>query len=132
MSVQALSPERQVWVYQQMVRVREFEEGVKRTFTESPGVIRGHTHLADGAEASIVGALTQFRSGDAVLATYRCHGYPLVLGSDPNAMTAEIYSRADGLCKGHVDLMAQSDVARANLGSSCIVGAGIPHAAGAA
>ncbi len=132
MSVQALSPERQVWVYQQMLRVREFEESVKRTFTESPGVIRGHTHLADGAEASIVGALTQFRSGDAVLATYRCHGYPLVLGSDPKAMMAEIYGRADGLCKGLGGSMHLTDVARGFLGTSGIVGAGIPHAAGAA
>ena len=40
-----------------MLRIREFEERVKRTFTEHPGVIRGHTHLADGAEASIVGSL---------------------------------------------------------------------------
>ncbi len=132
MSVQALSPERQVWVYRQMLRVREFEESVKRTFTESPGVIRGHTHLADGAEASIVGALTQFRSGDAVLATYRCHGYPLVLGSDPKAMMAEIYGRADGLCKGLGGSMHLTDVARGFLGTSGIVGAGIPHAAGAA
>ena len=132
MSVQALSRERQVWVYRQMLRVREFEESVKRTFTESPGVIRGHTHLADGAEASIVGALTQFRSGDAVLATYRCHGYPLVLGSDPKAMMAEIYGRADGLCKGLGGSMHLTDVARGFLGTSGIVGAGIPHAAGAA
>jgi pyruvate dehydrogenase E1 component alpha subunit len=132
MSVQALSAERQVWVYRQMLRVREFEESVKRTFTESPGVIRGHTHLADGAEASIVGALTQFRTGDAVLATYRCHGYPLVLGSDPKAMMAEIYGRADGLCKGLGGSMHLTDVAHGFLGTSGIVGAGIPHAAGAA
>jgi len=132
MSVQALSPERQVWVYKQMLRVREFEESVKRTFTDSPGVIRGHTHLADGAEASIVGALTTFRAGDAVLATYRCHGYPLVLGSDPKAMMAEIYGRADGLCKGLGGSMHLTDVARGFLGTSGIVGAGIPHAAGAA
>src|SRR5712675_1104652 len=132
MSVQALSPERQIWVYTQMLRVREFEESVKRTFTESPGVIRGHTHLADGAEASIVGALTQFRAGDAVLATYRCHGYPLVLGSDAKAMMAEIYGRADGLCKGLGGSMHLADVARGFLGTSGIVGAGIPHAAGAA
>src|SRR6202044_3279774 len=50
MSVQALSAERQIWIYTQMLRIREFEERVKRTFTEHPGVIRGHTHLADGAE----------------------------------------------------------------------------------
>jgi TPP-dependent pyruvate/acetoin dehydrogenase alpha subunit len=88
----------------QMLRIREFEERVKATFTEHPGVIRGHTHLADGAEASIVGSLAALRRspgpGDQVMATYRCHGYPLVLGSDPNAMMAEIYGRATGLCGG--------------------------------
>jgi acetoin:2,6-dichlorophenolindophenol oxidoreductase subunit beta len=46
-------------VYRQMLRIREFEERVKATFTEHPGVIRGHTHLADGAEASIAGARAQ-------------------------------------------------------------------------
>ena len=51
MSVQTLNAERQIWVYTQMLRIREFEENVKRSFTEHPGVIRGHTHLADGAEA---------------------------------------------------------------------------------
>jgi hypothetical protein len=53
---------------------------VKSTFTEHPGVIRGHTHLADGAEASIVGSLAALRPGDQVMATYRCHGYPARLG----------------------------------------------------
>src|SRR5919197_454137 len=36
-------------MFTQMVGVREFEERVKRTFEDHPGVIRGHTHLADGA-----------------------------------------------------------------------------------
>jgi len=132
MSVQAPNAERQIWIYTQMLRIREFEERVKRTFTEHPGVIRGHTHLADGAEASIVGSLCHFRSGDAALATYRCHGYPLVLGSDPKAMMAEIYGRVDGLCKGLGGSMHLTDVKRGFLGTSGIVGAGIPHAAGAA
>jgi len=132
MSVQAPSAERQIWIYTQMLRIREFEERVKRSFTEHPGVIRGHTHLADGAEASIVGSLSHFRPGDAALATYRCHGYPLVLGSDPKAMMAEIFGRADGLCKGLGGSMHLTDVKRGFLGTSGIVGAGIPHAAGAA
>src|ERR1700727_4017017 len=101
MSVQALNAERQIWIYTQMLRIREFEERVKRTFTEHPGVIRGHTHLADGAEASIVGALSTLSDGDQLLTTYRCHGYPLVLGTDPRAMMAEIYGRTDGLCGGY-------------------------------
>jgi pyruvate dehydrogenase E1 component alpha subunit len=126
------TPERQVWMFTQMLRIRTFEERVKRTFTDHPGVIRGHTHLADGAEASIVGALSHFRDGDAALATYRCHGYPMVLGSDPKAMMAEIYGRADGLCKGLGGSMHLTDVKRGFLGTSGIVGAGIPHAAGVA
>ena len=132
MSVQAPSAERQVWIYTQMLRIRTFEERVKRAFTDHPGVIRGHTHLADGAEASIVGSLAHFRTGDAALATYRCHGYPLALGSDPKAMMAEIFGRADGLCKGLGGSMHLTDVKHGFLGTSGIVGAGIPHAAGAA
>src|SRR6202050_3944077 len=132
MSVQPPNAERQIWIFTRMLRVREFEERVKRTFTEHPGVIRGHTHLADGAEASIVGSLCHFRAGDAALATYRCHGYPMVLGSDPKAMMAEIYGRADGLCKGLGGSMHLTDVKRGFLGTAGIVVAGIPHAADAA
>ena len=129
---QSPNPERQIWIFTQMLRIRTFEERVKRAFTEHPGVIRGHTHLADGAEGSIVGALSHFREGDSALATYRCHGYPLVLGSDPKAMMAEIFGRADGLCKGLGGSMHLTDVKHGFLGTSGIVGAGIPHAAGVA
>jgi TPP-dependent pyruvate/acetoin dehydrogenase alpha subunit len=128
----ALDPERRVWAYTQMLRIREFEERVKRTFTEHPGVIRGHTHLADGAEASIVGSIAALRDGDQVMATYRCHGYPLAMGTDPKAMMAEIYGRATGLCKGIGGSMHLTDVEHGFLGTSGIVAAGIPHATGAA
>ena len=50
-----------------MLRIREFEERVKRTFVEHPGVIRGHTHLADGAEASIVGSIATLGAERPVL-----------------------------------------------------------------
>ena len=127
-----LSNERLTWMFTQMVRIREFEERVKRTFEEHPGVIRGHTHLADGAEASIVGSLAALNDDDYVLTTYRCHGYPIVLGTDTKAMMAEIYGREDGLCKGYGGSMHLTDVERGFLGTSGIVGQGIPHAAGAA
>ena len=98
--VEQLDRDRLVWMYEQMVRIREFEERVKRTFIEHPGVIRGHTHLADGAEASIVGSIATLGPLDQFFATYRCHGYPLARGTDPKAIMAEIYGRRDGLCKG--------------------------------
>jgi acetoin:2,6-dichlorophenolindophenol oxidoreductase subunit alpha len=127
-----LDRERLAWMFTQMVRIREFEERVKRTFEEHPGVIRGHTHLADGAEASIVGSLAAAGPDDYVLATYRCHGYPLARGTDPKAMMAEIYGRETGLCKGYGGSMHLTDVDRGFLGTSGIVAQGIPHATGAA
>src|SRR5262245_14003611 len=127
-----LQPERLVWMFTQMLRIREFEERVKRSFTELPGLLRGHTHLADGAEASIVGSLTALRPGDQILTTYRCHGYPLVLGTDPRAVMAEIFGKQAGLCGGYGGSMHLTDVARGFLGTSGIVGPGIPQAHGAA
>ncbi|HEX7582214.1 MAG TPA: hypothetical protein VF321_03930, partial [Gaiellaceae bacterium] len=72
--VKELDRDRLVWMYTQMLRIREFEERVKHTFEEHPGVIRGHTHLADGAEASIVGSIATLGPDDQFFATYRCHG----------------------------------------------------------
>jgi pyruvate dehydrogenase E1 component alpha subunit len=127
-----LDRERLIWIYRQMVRIREFEERVKRTFVEHPGVIRGHTHLADGAEASIVGSLAALREGDQLMTTYRCHGYPIALGTDPKAIMAEIYGRRHGLCGGYGGSMHLADPERGFLGTSGIVGQGIPQATGAA
>jgi TPP-dependent pyruvate/acetoin dehydrogenase alpha subunit len=127
-----LDKDRLVWMFTQMARIREFEERVKRSFEEHPGVIRGHTHLGDGAEASIVGSLATLRPDDQLIATYRCHGYPLVLGTDAKAMMAEIYGRKTGICKGYGGSMHLTDVERGFLGTSGIVGQGIPQAAGAA
>ena len=47
-------------------------------------------------------------------------------------MMAEIYGRKDGLCKGIGGSMHLTDVSNGFLGTSGIVAAGIPHAAGAA
>jgi TPP-dependent pyruvate/acetoin dehydrogenase alpha subunit len=127
-----LGKERLTWMWTQMVRVREFEERVKRTFVEHPGVIRGHTHLADGAEASIVGALATRNNGDPVMPSYRCHGYPIVLGTPPRNLMAEVYGRKDGICKGFGGSMHLADPAHDFPGATGIIGAGIAHAAGAA
>jgi TPP-dependent pyruvate/acetoin dehydrogenase alpha subunit len=132
MSTTELSDERLIWMFTQMLRIREFEERVKRTFTDHPGVIRGHTHLADGAEASIVGSLATLQDGDQLMTTYRCHGYPIALGTDTKAMMAEIYGRRDGLCGGYGGSMHLCDPGRGFLGTSGIVGQGIPQATGVA
>ena len=132
MSGDGLDKDRLGWILTQMTRIREFEERVKGTFEEHPGAIRGHTHLADGAEASIVGSIAALRDGDQVLTTYRCHGYPIALGSDTKALMAEIYGKSTGICGGFGGSMHLVDPDRGFLGTSGIVGQGIPHATGAA
>jgi len=127
-----LSNERLVWMYTQMVRIREFEERVKNTFSQNPGVIRGHTHLADGAEASIVGALAARGEDDPVMPSYRCHGYPIVLGTPTRKIMAEIYGRRDGLCKGFGGSMHLADPAHHFPGTSGIIAQGIAQATGLA
>ncbi len=127
-----LSNDRFIWMYTQMARIREFEEHVKRTFLEHPGAMRGHTHLADGAEASIVGALATRNPEDFVMPTYRCHGQAIVVGSSPRKTMAELYGRKDGLCKGFGGSMHLADPERYFPGTSAIVGQSIAHAAGAA
>ncbi len=128
----ALDAKRLAWMYTQMYRIREFEERVKSTFTEHPGILRGHTHLADGAEASIVGSIAALAPDDQIVTTYRCHGYPIALGTDMKLMMAEIYGKATGLCGGLGGSMHLYDVARGFLGGSGIVAQAIPHATGAA
>ena len=124
MTTPELDADRLVWMYRQMLRIREFEE--------HPGVIRGHTHLADGAEASIVGSLATLQPGDQFMATYRCHGYPLAVGTDPKKMMAEIYGKETGLCGGLGGSMHLVDVERGFMGTSGIVAQGIPQATGVA
>ena len=121
-----------IWMWTQMLRIREFEERVKRTFVEHPGVIRGHTHLGDGAEASIIGALATRNPGDPVMQSYRCHGYPLALGTPSKKIMAELYGRRDGICNGFGGSMHLADPARDFPGATGIIGAGIAHAAGVA
>jgi TPP-dependent pyruvate/acetoin dehydrogenase alpha subunit len=124
--------DRLVWMFTQMCRIREFEEHVKRTFLEHPGAMRGHTHLADGAEASIVGALATRGEKDFVMPSYRCHAQPIVLGTPPGNIMAELYGRKDGLCRGFGGSMHLADPERYFPGTSGIIGQSIAHAAGAA
>jgi pyruvate dehydrogenase E1 component alpha subunit len=127
-----IEKDRLTWIYTQMVRIREFEESVKRTFIEHPGVIRGHSHLGDGAEASIVGTLATRNETDLVMPSYRCHGYPIVLGTPMRNMMAEVFGRKDGLCRGFGGSMHLADPSHHFPGTSGIIGQSIAHATGAA
>ena len=69
-----LGKDRLTWMYTQMCRIREFEERVKRTFVEHPGIIRGHAHLGGRRRSQHrrrAGHTPRNRSGDAELSLPR-------------------------------------------------------------
>jgi pyruvate dehydrogenase E1 component alpha subunit len=116
--------------YLRMRTIREFEE---RLHVEvASGAVPGFSHLSAGQEAVAVGVCLHLGDDDAVASTHRGHGHCLAKGSDVNAVMAEIYGRADGLCSGKGGSMHLMDPPRGFLGANGIVGAGFPLAAGAA
>jgi pyruvate dehydrogenase E1 component alpha subunit len=67
-----------------------------------------------------------------VITAYRDHAHPLVMGSDPNKVMAELYGKATGLSKGKGGSMHMFDKERNLFGGHGIVGAQIPMGAGIA
>jgi pyruvate dehydrogenase E1 component alpha subunit len=72
------------------------------------------------------------RPSDKVITAYRDHAHPLVMGSDPKKVMAELYGKATGLSKGKGGSMHMFDKDRNLFGGHGIVGAQIPMGAGIA
>lgn len=85
-------------LYQQLYRIRRFEETVLENFPK--GVFYGTTHTYLGQEANAVGVLAQLQAEDPVFSNHRCHGHFLSYGGDPRALFAELMGKATGVCGG--------------------------------
>ena len=113
-----------------MFRSRSFEEKLQEEF--SLGNLYGTTHLAIGQEASHTGLVMALDKKDWIVPTHRCHGFNIARGSDMAAMFSEMLGSRHGLCKGLGGSMHMTDVSTFDLGSSAVVGSGVPLAGGAA
>jgi pyruvate dehydrogenase E1 component alpha subunit len=125
-------------MYIDMVTARHYEERLQEEYLEgkqpafdiSAGPIPGELHLAAGHEASGAGVCQHLRDDDTVTAPHRPHHVAIAKGVDLKRMTAEIFGRESGLCKGkggHMHLF-DPDV---NFACSGIIAEGCPPAAGA-
>lgn len=126
----ALSNEHLLELYRKMALVRIFEETTQRGFRQ--GKIGGYLHVYIGEEAVATGFLDTVQVGDKVITAYRDHAHALLLGSDPNAVMAELYGRRTGLVKGKGGSMHLFDVAHGLMGGYGIVGGHIPLGVGMA
>jgi TPP-dependent pyruvate/acetoin dehydrogenase alpha subunit len=117
--------------YRIMCRIRMFEE--KIIDLKLAGLVAGSVHPCIGQEAIPVGAMSALdRRRDVVFATYRGHGWAIACGSELEALFGELLGRATGVNGGRGGSAYLSDPAHGFYGENSIVGAGVPHAVGAA
>jgi 2-oxoisovalerate dehydrogenase E1 component len=132
MSVEAPAPAGEALVdrYRQMALIRRFEDRAAELFQQ--GVIVGTAHSCVGQEAIAVGAASVMRGDDYLVGHHRSHGHLIAAGADLRRMMAEMFGKRTGYCKGLGGSMHIADLSLDILGCNGIVGAGIPHACGAA
>jgi pyruvate dehydrogenase E1 component alpha subunit len=117
-------------LYRTMRTIRRFEERVVDLVNANE--IAGVTHEYVGQEAVATGVCAALRPDDIVTSTHRGHGHLIAKGADVRRMMAELLGRVDGLNRGRGGSMHAADFAIGIFGANGIVGAGAPHAAGAA
>lgn len=117
-------------VFATMALIRAFETRVGELYRD--GEIPGFVHTSLGQEAVAAGVGAALAPGDYVATTHRGHGHCLARGVDLDAMTAELFARAEGICHGKGGSMHIADPAKGVLGANAIVGASLPLATGAA
>jgi len=116
--------------FREMLRIRLFEERVRREFGK--GDMPGFVHVYVGAEAIAVAVCSQLEKTDMVTSTHRGHGHCLAKGVEIAPMVAELYGRESGLCHGRGGSMHIADFSKGVLGANAIVGGGVGLAVGAA
>jgi pyruvate dehydrogenase E1 component alpha subunit len=126
----ALPAADQIKMYQTMVLIRRFEQGVAEAYAD--GFIGGFTHLYIGQEAVATGAILSLNHDDYAVGTYRVHGHALARGTPARSLMAELYGRTDGVCKGKGGSMHFFDAEHYFLGGYGIVGGHLPIGVGAA
>jgi acetoin:2,6-dichlorophenolindophenol oxidoreductase subunit alpha len=125
-----LTLERLQDAYRQMLVIRKFEETIRSLYQQ--GKIRGSFHPCVGQEAIAVGGCWALRQDDYMTCTYRGHGQAIAKGLSVRTAMAEMLGKATGCSKGKGGSMHFTDPSVGLLGANAIVGAGVPHAAGAA
>ena len=127
---EAVDVEHWLHIYEQMVKIREFEEKANDLYMKA--LMPGLTHLYSGQEAVAVGVCEALRRDDYITSTHRGHGHCLAKGASVDLMFAELLGKEAGYCRGKGGSMHIADPDSGNLGANAIVGGSAGIATGAA
>ena len=117
-------------MYEQMLKIRIFEEHVNQLYTTAK--MPGLAHLYIGEEAIAVGVCSALRRDDYITSTHRGHGHCLAKGASVDRMFAELLGKEAGYCRGKGGSMHIADQDTGDLGANAIVGGSAGIATGAA
>jgi pyruvate dehydrogenase E1 component alpha subunit len=123
-------PEKWLRMYEQMLKIRVFEEHVNTLYLSAK--MPGLAHLYTGEEAVAVGVCEALHRDDYITSTHRGHGHCLAKGASIDRMFAELLGKEAGYCRGKGGSMHIADQETGNLGANAIVGGSAALATGAA
>lgn len=129
-SMSNIDREQLLHMYEQMYRIRAFEDQVNDLYTSAK--MPGLAHLYNGEEAIAVGVCEALTREDYITSTHRGHGHCLAKGATADKMFAELLGRDAGYCHGKGGSMHIADQDTGNLGANAIVGGSSAIATGAA
>tara|TARA_A100001037_G_scaffold298327_1_gene321847 strand:- start:19695 stop:20675 length:981 start_codon:yes stop_codon:yes gene_type:complete len=123
-----LANEQLVHMFEQMTRIREFDERAARLMEQAR--IHGSVHLYCGEEAVGVGVCEALQPDDYITSTHRGHGHLIAKGGDPKRMFAELFAKSNGYNGGKGGSMHIAALDLGMIGANGIVAAGAPIALG--
>ncbi|AAZ68817.1 pyruvate dehydrogenase (acetyl-transferring) E1 component subunit alpha [Ehrlichia canis] len=125
-----LTNEQLVNCYYSMLLMRRFEEKSGQLY--GMGLIGGFCHLYIGQEAIAAGIQNAITEGDAIITSYRDHGFMLSVGTDPKYVMAELMGKSTGCSKGKGGSMHMFNIEKNFFGGHGIVAAQVPIGTGIA
>ena len=115
-------------LYKKLHFIRLFEEKVAEIYPADK--IKSPIHLSIGQEFISVAVCQFLNQQDYVAATYRGHAAYLPKGGDPKTLIAEMFGKESGCARGRGGSMHLISPEANVIGTSAIVGTGVPVATG--
>jgi len=122
--------EKKIKIFYDMLRIRRVQEHIESLYLQDE--MKTPIHLYNGQEAIAVGICSVLRNDDYISSNHRSHGHYLAKGGKLRALIAELHCKKDGCSKGFGGSMHLVDTSVGHMGSSSIVGGGIPIGTGLA
>ncbi|MCP3943380.1 MAG: thiamine pyrophosphate-dependent dehydrogenase E1 component subunit alpha [Desulfobacteraceae bacterium] len=125
-----INRELQKKMFYSMLRIRRVQERIDQEYLNDQ--MKTPVHLCVGQEAIAVGACEAIEQTDYISSNHRGHGHYLAKGGNLKKLIAELHCKSTGCSGGFGGSMHIIDTSVGHLGSSSIVGGGIPLGTGMA